>query len=109
MPKIDETRPFIPVHIAVLTVSDTRGLADDKSGDTLATMIVADGHQLAARAIVRDDVAAIRQTVQGVGLAPFSLLAGGDILFIDSSHILMPGTDVDILFNHVLPGLRRGV
>ena len=65
MPKIDETRPFIPVHIAVLTVSDTRGLADDKSGDTLATMIVADGHQLAARAIVRDDVAAIRQTVQG--------------------------------------------
>jgi molybdenum cofactor biosynthesis protein B len=36
MPKIDETRPFIPVHIAVLTVSDTRGLADDKSGDTLA-------------------------------------------------------------------------
>ena len=36
MPKIDETRPFIPVRIAVLTVSDTRGAGDDKSGDTLA-------------------------------------------------------------------------
>jgi molybdenum cofactor biosynthesis protein B len=64
MPKIDETRPFIAVRIAVLTVSDTRGLADDKSGDTLAAMIVADGHQLAARSLVKDDIAAIRQTVQ---------------------------------------------
>ena len=36
MPKLDETRPFIPVRIALLTVSDTRGPADDKSGDTLA-------------------------------------------------------------------------
>jgi molybdopterin adenylyltransferase len=64
MPKIDETRPFIAVRIAVLTVSDTRGLADDKSGDTLAAMIVADGHQLAARSLVKDDIAAIRETVQ---------------------------------------------
>jgi molybdopterin adenylyltransferase len=64
MPKIDETRPFIAVRIAVLTVSDTRGLADDKSGDTLAAMSVADGHQLAARSLVKDDIAAIRQTVQ---------------------------------------------
>jgi molybdenum cofactor biosynthesis protein B len=64
MPKIDETRPFITVRIAVLTVSDTRGLADDKSGDTLAAMIVADGHQLAARSLVKDDIAAIRETVQ---------------------------------------------
>jgi hypothetical protein len=51
----------------------------------------------------------IRLTVQRAGLAPFSPLASGDILFIDSSHILMPGTDVDFLFNRVLPGLRRGV
>jgi molybdenum cofactor biosynthesis protein B len=51
MPKIDETRPFITVRIAVLTVSDTP--ADDKSGDTLAAMIVADGHQLAARSLVK--------------------------------------------------------
>ncbi len=51
----------------------------------------------------------IRQTVQAAGLTPFTPLDTGDILFIDSSHILMPGTDVDILFNHVLPALGRGV
>jgi molybdenum cofactor biosynthesis protein B len=65
MPKIDETRPFIPVRIAVLTVSDTRGPADDKSGDALAAMIAADGHEVAARALVKDDIAQIRGTVQG--------------------------------------------
>mgnify|MGYP007054664605 CR=1 FL=1 len=43
MAKIDESRPFIPVRIAVLTVSDTRGPADDKSGDTLAALIAATG------------------------------------------------------------------
>jgi molybdenum cofactor biosynthesis protein B len=65
MPKLDETRPFIPVRVAVLTVSDTRSLADDKSGDTLAAMIAAAGHELAARAIIRDDVEAIRAQVRG--------------------------------------------
>jgi molybdenum cofactor biosynthesis protein B len=65
MPKIDESRPFIPVRIAVLTVSDTRSLADDKSGGTLAQMIGEAGHELADRAIVRDDVALIRAKVQG--------------------------------------------
>jgi molybdenum cofactor biosynthesis protein B len=64
MPRIDESRPFIPVNIAVLTVSDTRDLASDKSGSTLAEMIAADGHVLADRAIVRDEVAAIRAKVQ---------------------------------------------
>ena len=65
MPRIDETRPFIPVRIAVLTVSDTRALADDKSGSTLAELLQADGHVLADRAIVRDDIAAIRAKVEG--------------------------------------------
>jgi molybdenum cofactor biosynthesis protein B len=65
MPKLDQSRPFISVRIAVLTVSDTRGAADDKSGDTLAEMIRAAGHELADRAIVRDDVEAIRAKVQG--------------------------------------------
>ncbi len=64
MPKIDESRPFVPVRIAVLTVSDTRGPGDDKSGTTLAEMIRAAGHELAARAIVTDDVAEIRAKVQ---------------------------------------------
>jgi len=64
MPKLDETRPFIAVRIALLTVSDTRGLADDKSGDTLADMIARAGHELADRAIVKDDIEAIRAKVR---------------------------------------------
>jgi len=64
MAKIDETRPFIPVGIAVLTVSDTRVLADDRSGDTLVARIEDAGHRLAARAIAKDDVAAIRAQVE---------------------------------------------
>jgi len=55
-----EPKPFIPVNIAVLTVSDTRSLNDDKSGATLAERIVAAGHHLAARDIVTDDVDEIR-------------------------------------------------
>jgi molybdenum cofactor biosynthesis protein B len=52
---IDESRPFIPVRIAVLTVSDTRTPADDLSGDTLAARVEGAGHLLAARTIVTDD------------------------------------------------------
>ena len=51
----------------------------------------------------------VRRTVQDAGPEPFAALAAGDMLFIDSSHILMPGTDVDLLFNHVLPTLPAGV
>ncbi|MDZ4843068.1 MAG: molybdenum cofactor biosynthesis protein B [Hyphomicrobium aestuarii] len=65
MPRIDETRPFVPVRIAVLTVSDTRERANDKSGDTLAALIVEDGHVLGARAIARDDIADIQSVVNG--------------------------------------------
>jgi len=56
---IDESRPFQPVNIAILTVSDTRTTADDRSGETLIDRLLAAGHRLAARAIVRDDRAAI--------------------------------------------------
>ena len=59
MPRLDDSRPFLPVSIAVLTVSDTRTEADDKSGDTLAELIRRDGHVVAARLILRDDQAAI--------------------------------------------------
>lgn len=55
MPGIDEGRPFIPVGIAVLTVSDTRTRADDRSGDTLEARILEAGHRLEAREIVTDD------------------------------------------------------
>ena len=59
MSRIDETRDFLPVRIAVLTVSDTRTPADDRSGDTLVDRLTGAGHTLAARAITRDDRAAI--------------------------------------------------
>ena len=52
---IDESRAFIPVRIAVLTVSDTRGLAEDRSGDALVERLEASGHILAARHIEKDD------------------------------------------------------
>jgi molybdenum cofactor biosynthesis protein B len=52
---IDEGRSFLPVNIAVLTVSDTRDLASDRSGDTLADRIGKAGHRLAARAICKDE------------------------------------------------------
>ncbi|TGV13823.1 molybdenum cofactor biosynthesis protein B [Mesorhizobium sp. M8A.F.Ca.ET.173.01.1.1] len=63
MARIDESRAFIPVRIAVLTVSDTRSLAEDKSGQTLADRITAAGHILAGRDIVTDDREKIRDTV----------------------------------------------
>jgi molybdenum cofactor biosynthesis protein B len=64
MSRIDEGRPFIALGIAVLTVSDTRTDKDDKSGDTLAERIAAAGHRLAGRAIVRDEIDAIRARVR---------------------------------------------
>ncbi len=56
---INEDRPFLAVSIAVLTVSDTRTEADDRSGDTLVERLTAAGHTLADRAIVKDDADAI--------------------------------------------------
>src|SRR6202012_4825325 len=64
MAGIDETKSFIPLRIAVLIVSDTRSLDDDKSGATLAERIEKAGHAVAARAIVTDDVEKIRAQVK---------------------------------------------
>jgi molybdenum cofactor biosynthesis protein B len=61
MTRIDESRGFLPVNIAVLTVSDSRTAADDRSGDLLAERLAAAGHRLAAREIVRDDRLAIAE------------------------------------------------
>ena len=60
MPGIDPSRSFVPLKIAVLTVSDTRSLADDKSGTTLVERLEKAGHVLADLAIVTDDVDDIR-------------------------------------------------
>jgi molybdopterin adenylyltransferase len=64
MPGIDTSRQFVPLKMAVLTISDTRALEDDKSGATLAERIAKAGHTLAGRAIVSDDVEKIRAQVK---------------------------------------------
>jgi molybdenum cofactor biosynthesis protein B len=53
--RLDETRPFLPVNIALLTVSDTRDEAQDRSGRTLAELTAAAGHHVVARRILRDE------------------------------------------------------
>ena len=59
-----EPREFLPLNIAILTVSDTRTLADDKSGQTLQERIAAAGHSVADRQITKDDIAKIRRIVK---------------------------------------------
>ncbi|HEY1708239.1 MAG TPA: molybdenum cofactor biosynthesis protein B [Rhizomicrobium sp.] len=61
---LDESIVFVPVRIAVMTVSDTRDATNDTSGDTLAKRITDAGHVLAARGLVRDDIGAIRVKLQ---------------------------------------------
>jgi len=63
MSRLDESIPFLPVNIAVLTVSDTRDIADDKSGDLLVGRLKAAGHHLADRALVSDEVSEITEVV----------------------------------------------
>ena len=64
MSRLDETRPFIPVRIAVLTVSDTRSLDQDKSGALLASRLTHAGHILAMRDICTDDIKSITAKLQ---------------------------------------------
>ena len=61
---MSEPRQFIPVRIAVLTVSDTRTLENDASGQTLADRVAEAGHLLSARKIVKDDIRAIRHVIR---------------------------------------------
>ena len=60
MAEIDKSRTFVPLKIAVLVVSDTRSLEDDKSGALLVERIEKAGHSVAAREIVADDIEGIR-------------------------------------------------
>ncbi|HWA42647.1 MAG TPA: molybdenum cofactor biosynthesis protein B [Hypericibacter adhaerens] len=59
MPRIDESRPFLSVNIAILTISDSRTLANDTSGQALNDMIARDGHKVVRREIVKDEIALI--------------------------------------------------
>jgi molybdenum cofactor biosynthesis protein B len=61
---LDDSRKFVPVNIAVLTVSDTRDLASDRSGDTLAARIEAAGHRMVAREILKDEAALIESKLR---------------------------------------------
>jgi len=65
MSRIDETARFLPVNIAVATISDTRDETNDTSGDALAARIQAAGHHVTARAILRDDADAIETALRG--------------------------------------------
>ncbi|WP_212524961.1 molybdenum cofactor biosynthesis protein B [Actibacterium sp. MT2.3-13A] len=70
MSRIDESKEFIPVRIAVLTVSDTRGLDEDRSGQTLVERIEGAGHILADRKILRDERAEIADQLRAWCAAP---------------------------------------
>ncbi len=63
--RIDESLPFKPVNVALLTISDTRNAESDTSGTLLTDLIVRDGHRVAERTLVRDDAAQIRARVSG--------------------------------------------
>jgi len=66
MTKTKEERDFLPINIAVLTVSDTRGIEDDKSGDTLVDRINGAGHVVIERDIIKDDLAEIITKLKGL-------------------------------------------
>ncbi len=63
--ELDETKPFLPLSIAVLAVSDTRTLETDTAGALLKSLLEADGHRCATRQVVRDDIHAIQAVVTG--------------------------------------------
>ena len=90
MSRIDETKTFIPVRIAVLTVSDTRGLAEDRSGDALVARIAEAGHVLAARDIVRDERGDIAERLRGWCADP-----GVDVI-ISTGGTGLTGRDVTV-------------
>lgn len=90
MSRIDETREFVPVRIAVLTVSDTRTPGDDKSGDTLVSRLEDAGHLLAARAIVEDDRAKIADQLR-------TWVADGDVdVILSTGGTGLTGRDVTV-------------
>ena len=70
MSRIDESRPFIPVRFALLTVSDTRSAAEDRSGDLLAARIAEAGHTLADRALLPDERAEIAARLRAWAASP---------------------------------------
>ncbi len=102
-------RAVEPVRVVeVGSGHSTRFMARAIADGNLATKLVAIDPAPRA-AIDALDVAIVREPVHRADPSVFAALREGDVLFIDSSHIAMPGTDVDLLFNRVLPELHRGV
>ena len=100
---IDESRPFIPVTIAVLTISDTRTEADDKSGDTLVKRLTDAGHKLAKKEIIKDDKSSITAALE-------AHIANPDIqVIISTGGTGITGRDVtpecfEALYDKQIPG-----
>lgn len=90
MAHIDDSKPFVPVRIAILTVSDTRSLAEDTSGDTLVARLESAGHILAARTIVQDERALI-----AAQLRAWTLDDGIDVI-ISTGGTGLTGRDVTV-------------
>ena len=99
MPGIDESLTFYPLHIAVLTVSDTRTLDTDRSGALLAERLTGAGHVLAGRATVTDDIEAIREQVSSWVADP-----GVDIVISTGGTGFSPR---DVTPEAVMPLMRR--
>ena len=99
MPGLDESLTFHPLHIAVLTVSDTRTLETDTSGALLVERLTGAGHKLAGRAILTDDVEAIRAQVSHWVADP-----GVDLVISTGGTGFMPR---DVTPEAVMPLLRR--
>src|SRR5438270_10927974 len=96
MAPAEQVRSFIPVRIAVLTISDSRTLADDTSGSILSERIAEAGHQLSARKIIVDDVKAIRACVR-------NWLDRDDIdVIISTAGTALTGRDATV---QAMPGL----
>lgn len=103
MPKIDETRPFIAINIAVITVSDTRTEEDDRSGAILVERLETLGHRLAQKLIIKDDVANIRATVEGLvkdDTVDIVILTGGTGI---TGRDVTPDA-VEALYTKAIPG-----
>jgi hypothetical protein len=103
---VRDTRPARIVEVG--SGHSTRFLARAVADGDLPTLITA--IDPAPRAAIRElPVQWLAATLQNAGNAPFDGLVAGDILFIDSSHVLMPGSDVDMLVNRILPALPAGM
>ena len=98
-----------PRIVEVGSGHSTRFLARAAKDGGFTTQITAIDPKPRAHLAGLDAVSLIRATLQDAGLDVFSQIRAGDVVFIDSSHVLMPGSDVDLLLNRVIPALPAGV